>query len=209
MARNLAPACKQCRREGTKLFLKGDKCASPKCPLAVRNYPPGVHGPNGRPRLTPYGTQLRQKQQAKRFYMLMEQQFRNYYDKAKKLKGDTSATLLRLLETRLDNVIYRLGFVPSHKLARQLVGHNYFFVNGKPVNIPSYQLKLNDVVSINPLKKDKKVFVELSKKLNKAYLPQWLSIDPDKLSGSIISVPSKEDINVSFDIRMIIEFYSR
>lgn len=210
MGRNVQPTCKQCRREGSKLFLKGDKCDSTKCPMVARNYPPGMHGPSkGRPRPTVYGAQLRQKQSAKRIYNLMESQFRNYYDKAYNQKGDTGENLLRLLELRLDNIIYRLGFVKSRRLARQAVGHGLFYVNGKKVNISSFKVKTNDVISLNPKYKSNVLFTDLAKKLAKSDLPQWLGTNPDELSGTVLAIPNKEDLNPIFDVKMIVEFYSR
>lgn len=210
MGRNLQPTCKQCRREGTKLFIKGDKCNSSKCPMVSRNYPPGQHGPNqGRPRLTVYGAQLRQKQSAKRIYNLMESQFRNYFKKAFNQSGDTGENLLKLLELRLDNIIFRLGLVGSRRLARQAVSHGLFLVNDKKVNIPSYKVRVNDVISVNPKYKESKMFADLTKKLAKANLPQWLAVNPDELSGILIAVPAKEELNPIFDVKMIVEFYSR
>lgn len=210
MGRNIQPTCKQCRREGSKLFLKGDKCDSTKCPMVSRNYPPGVHGPSqGRPRLTVYGAQLRQKQSAKRIYNLMEKQFRNYYEKAYNQKGDTGENLLRLLELRLDNIIYRLGFVKSRRLSRQAVGHGLFMVNGKKVNVPSYKVRVNDVISVNPKYKDNTLFTDLAKRLAKSDLPQWLGTNPDELSGTVLAIPHKDDLNPIFDVKMIVEFYSR
>lgn len=210
MGRNLQPTCKQCRREGSKLFLKGDKCGSSKCPMVSRNYPPGAHGPTkGRPRLTVYGAQLRQKQSAKRIYNLMEKQFRNYYTKAYNQTGDTGENLLRLLEARLDNIIYRLGFVKSRRLARQAVSHGLFFVNKKKVNVPSFKVKVNDVISVNTKYKDNALFTDLAKRLAKSDLPQWLGANPDELSGTLLAIPNKEDLNPIFDVKMIVEFYSR
>ena len=210
MGRNTQPTCRQCRREGSKLFLKGDKCDSSKCPMVSRNYPPGVHGPNqGRPRLTVYGSQLRQKQSAKRIYNLMEKQFRNYYEKARQQKGDTGENLLRLLELRLDNIIYRLGFLKSRRLARQAVTHGMFRVNGKKVNVPSYRVRANDVVSLNPSYKNHVLFTDLAKKLAKSDLPKWLGSNPDELAGTVLTIPNKEDFNPIFDVKMIVEFYSR
>lgn len=210
MGRNLQPTCKQCRREGSKLFLKGDKCDSSKCPMVSRNYPPGMHGQSkGRPRLTVYGAQLRQKQSAKRIYNLMESQFRNYYDKAYNQKGDTGENLLRLLELRLDNIIYRVGFLKSRRLSRQAVSHGLFMVNGKKVNVPSFKVKVNDVISVNPKYKDNVLFTDLAKRLAKSDLPQWLGTNPDELSGTVLAIPNKEDLTPIFDVKMIVEFYSR
>ena len=151
MSKDLDHKCKQCRREGVKLFLKGEKCYGPKCPIVRRNYPPGIHGAKKtRQRLTEYGHQLREKQKAKKIYGILERPFRNYYQKAIKQKGDTNEILGQLLEMRLDNVIYRLGLAKSRKAARQLVSHGFFLVNGKKVNIPSYQVKIKDEITIKP-----------------------------------------------------------
>lgn len=149
MGRNLEPKCKQCRREGTKLSLKGEKCMTAKCPMVKRSYRPGQHGPVTRVRPTPYGTQLREKQKAKATYGLMERQFRNYFDKAKRVTGDTTDVFVRLLEMRLDNVVYRLGFARSRSLARQIVNHGHVLVNGKSVTIPSYQVRSGDIVTLS------------------------------------------------------------
>lgn len=210
MGRNLEPTCKKCRREGKKLFLKGDKCDSNKCPMISRNYPPGVHGPNQRrSRLTVYGAQLRQKQSAKKIYDLNEKQFRNYYEKAYNQQGDTGENLLQLLELRLDNLVYKLGFVKSRRLARQIITHGMFLVNGKKVNIPSYQVKVNDVISIREKYQNKKIFSGLAKRLAKKDLSEWLGVNPEKLSGTLLAIPNKDDLSPIFDIKMIVEFYSR
>ncbi len=209
MGRDLNPKCKYCRREGVKLFLKGDRCFSGKCALVKRNYPPGVHGPKRLTRLTVYGRQLREKQKLKRMYGLLEKQLKLYFQKSIKQKGETGDNLVRLLEMRLDNVVYRLGFAKSRATARQLVNHGHFLVNGKKVNIPSYQVKVGDVVSLKPSSKDLKIFVNLEKQLNKKETPEWLLPDPTKLAGKVVAVPSKDDLKQIFDIKAVVEFYSR
>lgn len=209
MARNLKARCAQCRRDGEKLFLKGDRCNTAKCGIIRRGYPPGVHGPKGKIRLTGYGIQLREKQKTKHIYGILERQFRNYFEKAIKKTGDTSEFLLQLLEMRFDNVIYRLGFGKSRQQARQLVGHGLFSVNGKKVTIPSYQVKIGDVISVKENRAAKKVFQNLPQTLAKYEPPAWLALDAAKIEGKVIRKPTKDDIKTQFDLKMIIEFYSR
>ncbi|MFA6254569.1 MAG: 30S ribosomal protein S4 [Patescibacteria group bacterium] len=209
MAKTLDPKCKQCRRESTKLFLKGERCFSPKCAILKRNYPPGLHGPKGRRRQTEYGQQLREKQKAKRVYGILERQFRNYYRKAITQKGDTGEIIQQLLEMRLDNVIYRLNLAKSRKQARQMVGHNLFLVNGKTVNIPSYQLKAKDEITIKPEKIKVKNFTDLEKKLEKQEAPGWISFDLKTKTAKILNKPSGSALEQIFNPRLIVEFYSR
>ncbi len=209
MARNLKSKCEQCRREGEKLFLKGERCYLTKCAVTRRGYPPGMHGPKGKARLTGYGTQLREKQKAKRIYGILERQFKNYFEKASKRMGDTSEFLLQLLEMRLDNVIYRLGFAKARQQARQMVGHGLLFVNGKKVTIPSFQVKIGDVISIKPSAASKKIFQNLPQTLQKQEVPAWLALDVTKLEGKVTRKPTKDDLKTQFDLKMIIEFYSR
>lgn len=208
MAKDIGPKCKKCRREGEKLFLKGDKCLSSACPMVKRNYPPGVHGPKGKPRLTEYGQQLREKQKAKRIYNLLEQQFLNYYKKALQTKGKSTDNLFQLLELRLDNVVYRLNFAKSRSSARQLISHKHFKVNGKSINIPSYQLKVGDEISIKEKSLKSNQFIELQKIIKKE-TPEWLSLDPKDLKGKVIGLPDLDKEKVGIDFRLIIEFYSR
>jgi len=209
MARNLKARCAQCRREGEKLFLKGERCYTSKCAITRRNYPAGMHGPKGKPRLTGYGTQLREKQKAKRIYGILEKQFKNYFERAAKKTGDTSEFLLQMLEMRLDNIIYRFGFFKSRQAARQAVSHNLFLVNGKKVNIPSYEVKVGDLITVKPSAISKKIFQNLSQTIQKHELPAWLSFDIEKMEGKIIRKPTKDDVKTQFDLKMIIEFYSR
>jgi len=209
MAKTLDPKCKQCRREGSKLFLKGERCFSPKCPILKRNYPPGIHGPKGRRRQTEYGQQLREKQKAKKAYGILERQFRNYYRKAIAQKGDTGEIIQQLLEMRLDNVIYRLNLAKSRKQARQMVTHNLFLVNGKTVNIPSYQLKAKDEITIKPEKAKAKNFADLEKKLEKQETPGWVSFDLKTKTAKILNKPSGNELEQIFNPRLIVEFYSR
>lgn len=201
--------CAKCRRAAEKLFLKGEKCFTAKCPIVQRNYPPGQHGPTQRVRLTGYGEQLKEKQKAKRVYGLRERQFANYVAKASRQKGNTSEALLRFLEMRLDNVVYRLGLAKSRDAGRQLVNHGHFTVDGKKVDIPSYQVKSNQTIAIRAKSQKSKVFEGLSDKLAKLELPSWLAVDATQLTGKILNPPKPEDSKVNFDIKKIIEFYSR
>lgn len=192
--------CRKCRREGKKLFLKGEKCFSAKCPFTRRPYAPGSKGVVRGVKLSDYGCQLREKQKAKVIYGLKEQQFRNYYKKAAKIKEATGEKLLQFLERRLDNVVYHLGFASSHRQARQMVSHKKFLVNDKKNNIPSHQLKEKD--KIEPV--DKKNF-----KLNKSEIPIWLKLDKKNLIGQLIKIPSREEIQTDLEEDLIVEFYSR
>jgi len=208
MAKNLDPKCKQCRREGEKLFLKGDRCNSPKCAMVKKNYPPGVHGLKGRGRQSDYSLQLREKQKAKKLYNLLEKQFKITFDKASKQKGDAGENLLKILEMRLDNTVYRLNFATSRSQARELVNHGHFTVNDKKVNIPSYQIKTGDIIKIKPSSKKNKLFSDLSERLKKADVPGWLNLDEKELSAKILHKPNKDDME-KINMQMIVEFYSR
>jgi len=209
MAKSSDPKCKQCRREGTKLFLRGEKCSSPKCPILKRNYPPGIHGPKGRRRPTEYGNQLREKQKAKKIYGILERQFRNYYLKAISQKGDTGEIIQQFLELRLDNAIYRVGLASSRKQARQMVNHGLFLVNGKKVDIPSYQLKSKDEITIKPEKTKAKIFNDLEKKLEKKTMPAWISFNLQDLKIKILNKPQGGELEQIFNPRLIVEFYSK
>jgi len=209
MARNLNPKCKQCRRTGQKLFLKGERCNSPKCAMVKRNFPPGVHGIKGYSRLTDYGLQLMEKQKAKKIYHLMEKQFKNYFQKASKSKGNTEGVLLKLLEMRLDNIIYRLGLVTSRGLARQLITHRNILVNNKIVTIPSYQAKIGDIISLKEKSKNLKILNNLKEKIKKTEPVSWLSFDLNKLEAKVVDVPKLEEIKGEFDPKLVIEFYSK
>ena len=193
MSRYTDANCRLCRREGQKLFLKGDRCYGSKCALDRRSYAPGQHG-QGRSKVSDYGLQLREKQKARRFYGLQEGQFRNLFEKAARKQGITGENLMILLETRLDNVIFRLGFASSRKEARQLVSHGHFTVNGKKVNIPSYAVKAGDVIKV----KEKSITV-----------PSWVSVDVEKLEGKVLSVPTREEIDTPIAEHLIVEFYSK
>jgi small subunit ribosomal protein S4 len=208
MARNLNPKCKQCRRIGEKLFLKGDRCDSVKCTLIKKNYPPGIHGAKQQrgAKLSEYGKQLREKQKAKRIYGILEKQFKNYFQKAAKKKKETGELLLKTLEMRLDNVIYQIGLVKSRNKARQLVTHGYFSINNKKANIPSYEVKINDVIKI---RKQNKKWEEGDKKLKKDDIPRWLSFNAKENIIKILNKPKKEDLPQNIDTRLIVEHYSK
>jgi small subunit ribosomal protein S4 len=203
--------CKRCRRAGEKLFLKGEKCNGAKCPMLKRNFVPGMHGPTARVgKLTNYGKQLKEKQKTKRIYGLMEIQFRSYFDKAKTKVGNTSELLFRALESRLDNTVYRLGFTTSRRAARQMVGHGHIKVNGKKLNIPSYQVKVGDVVSVSERALGKKGFADIKNRIKKVEgLPAWLVVDATKVEGKFTSLPKLGDISVNIDWKTIVEFYSK
>ena len=199
--------CRLCRREGGKLFLKGDKCYTGKCPFEKRPTPPGVHGA-GRKKVSEYGQQLREKQKVKRIYGVQEGQFRAYYEKADRMKGITGENMLSLLERRLDNVIFRMGIGASRSQARQLVNHGHFLVNGKKVNIPSFIVKTGDVITVKESKTSNKFFEAL--KASKAgVMPKWLEFSPEKLEGKIISLPARDDIDSKIAEHMIVELYSK
>ena len=209
MSRRLEPKCKQCRREGEKLFLKSDKCSSVHCPIVRRNFRPGVHGPLSRSRPTPFGLQLREKQKAKEVYGVQERQFHNYFFKAKKKIGNTANFLVQLLEMRLDNVVFRLGIGRSRSLARQLVSHGHIRVNGRKVNIPSFQTKAGQVITLGERAKKSKLAEGVAARLAKYQPPSWLSLDPAEPSGKILNAPQGDDLKQNFDPTRIVEFYSR
>ncbi len=208
MARYTGPVCKLCRREKQKLFLKGSKCYSEKCPLEIKNYPPGQHGTGRRMKFSEYGVQLREKQKIKRIYGVLETPFRNYFAKANRQAGPTGENLLKLLERRLDNVIYRLGFAPSRKSARQLVLHRHFLVNGKLVNIPSYILRPGDVVSVR--EKSKKMdIIHNSLRRTRVESYPWLSVNKAELSGTFNEIPERENIPENVNEQLVVELYSK
>lgn len=208
MARYTGPSCKLCRRERQKLFLKGSKCHSEKCPLEKKNYVPGQHGLGRRGKYSEYGVQLREKQKVKRTYGLLESQFRAYFDKANRQKGVTGENLIKLLERRLDNVVYRLGFAPSRKAARQLVLHNHFLVNGKPVNIPSYIVNVGDEVSVRDKSKTLDIIHEALRR-TKDNLYGWLSVDKANLKGKFEQLPERDQIPLNANEQLIVELYSK
>jgi small subunit ribosomal protein S4 len=206
MARDTGPQCKQCRREGLKLFLKGERCLTDKCSVERRPYPPGQHG-RGRVRQSEYRHQLREKQKARRYYQLLEKQFRSYYDKASRQPGVTGENLLRLLERRLDNVVVRLGFASSRRQARQLIGHGHFAVNGRRVNKPSYQLRPGDVISVRDTSRARTVINEATELT--ATVPAWLQADYDSLTAKVLRLPEREEISTPVQEQLIVELYSK
>ncbi len=206
MARDLGPKCRVCRREGMKLFLKGERCLTEKCSVERRSYPPGEHG-RGRIKQSEYLLQLREKQKARRYYGLLEQQFRTYYDKASRRSGVTGENLLQMLETRLDNVVYRLGFAASRAQARQLVRHGHFLVNGRRVNIPSYQCRPDDVINIKPGSPAEQV-VRDATDLTASVSP-WLQADHENLAGKLLKLPEREEIDTPVQESLIVELYSK
>ncbi|MDO8260537.1 MAG: 30S ribosomal protein S4 [Candidatus Magasanikbacteria bacterium] len=208
MTQNLAK-CKLCRRAGEKLMLKGERCNTAKCAMVKRNYPPGFHGPKNKRRLTEYGQQLNEKQKAKRQYNMLEKQFKLTFDKAQKQTGNAGDNFLGLLEMRFDNVIYRLGFGASRPQARQLVGHGLFTVNGKSVDIPSYTVSTGDVIAIKKTKATAKIFKNLSESLKKKEVPGWLHLDQKEISAKVLHKPDAKLVNPSFNLQMIIEYYSK
>lgn len=209
MANNITSVCKQCRRAGEKLFLRGERCNSPKCAIVKRNYPPGKHGEKGAGRLTQYGLQLKEKQKVKRIYGVNERQFHNYYSKAVKKIGNTEDALIKSLEMRFDNVVYRLGLASSRRQSRQMINHSFFLINNKPVNICSYRLKIKEVISVKPSKLKSKYFANFEKKLEKIEMPSWINWDLKTKSAKIISEPEINEFKNIINARMIIEFYSR
>ena len=210
MARYTGPVCRMCRRDGVKLFLKGSKCFTDKCPVEKRNFPPGQHGQNKKvKKLIGYGLQLREKQKAKRIYFTLETQFRAYYEKASNKTGVTGDLLLQQLETRLDNVCYRLGFAISRRQARQVVRHGHVQVNGRKVNIPSFQCKVGDVVAVREGSKAL-VLLEVARDFAGGQnRPSWLDTQPETMSGKIISLPRREDIQLPVNEQQIVELYSK
>jgi small subunit ribosomal protein S4 len=208
MARYTDSVCKLCRRERQKLFLKGQKCYSEKCPVEIRNYPPGQHGLSRRTKVSEYGVQLREKQKIKRLYGLLETQFRNYFEKANKAKGITGENLVKILESRLDNVVFRLGFASSRKQARQLIRHRHVIVNDHLVDIPSYILSGGDIIKIKD--KSKKLdAIHSSLKRVKDSTYSWLSIDKASLSGTFLQVPDRVDVPLNANEQLVVELYSK
>lgn len=211
MARYTGPVCRLCRREGQKLFLKGDRCMSSKCAFDRRSYAPGSHAKKSQFRRSEsdYALQLREKQKVKRIYGVMERQFRRYFRYALRTKGLTGSTLLTVLESRLDNVVFRLGFAESRSHARQLVRHGHITVNGRKTNVPSYLVKPEDVIAVRPESRKRQYFRSLSEYLGERTAPQWLSLDAPALSGKVVTKPAREDIDIAINEQLIVEFYSR
>lgn len=212
MARNIGPVCKLCRREGLKLYLKGSRCMTPKCSFEKRGYAPGQHGQTGqfrRGRASDFALQLREKQRVKRIYGILERQFRRYFRDALRRRGLTGANLLIMLESRLDNVVYRLGFADSRPQARQLVQHGHFTLNGRRTTIPSALVKPGDVVAVREGSRKRPYFKAIRETLDERGMPKWLSLNPDQLSGHVLSLPTREDIDPAIREQLIVEFYSR
>ena len=212
MARYLGPACKLCRREGAKLYLKGDKCYTEKCPFEARAFPPGQHGREAGFRkrtATNYTIQLREKQKVRRIYGVLERQFRRYFREAQRRPGLTGENLLVLLETRLDNIVYRLGFADSRSQARQLVEHGHFTVNGRKVTIPSYVVRIGDAIAVRPESRRRPYFKDRRELLGKRNVPSWLVLDEELLGGRVLALPTRQEIDVPVQEQLIVEFYSR
>ena len=208
MARYTGPSCKLCRREGTKLFLKGDRCTSGKCALDRRSTAPGQHGAANK-KQREYGMQLREKQKTRRYYGILEKQFKNYFVEADRQEGMTGENLLKLIERRLDNVVYRMGMAESRKEARQLVLHAHFQLNGKKVNVPSLIVKVGDVITVKDSSKNLTKFKELAEGINTKISPKWLEVNRENISAKVIALPEREDIDFPFSEQLIVELYSK
>ena len=208
MARYSDALCRICRRETEKLFLKGDRCYTEKCAIERRQYPPGQHGQR-RGKLSDYGVQLREKQKVRKIYGLLENQFRSTFERAERKKGVTGEVLLQLLETRLDNVVYRMGFAPNRNSARQLVTHGHFLVNGRKVNIPSYVARVGDVVELKEASRNIGIVTDNISKMEHRGVPAWLEVDYQSFKGKILQVPTREDIQLTANEQLIVELYSK
>lgn len=209
MARYTDPSCRLCRRERQKLFLKGTKCFTEKCPVERRGYPPGQHGQSRRTKISEYGVQLREKQKVRRMYGLQETQFRNTFAKALKQTGRTGETLVKLLERRLDNVVYRLGLAPSRKAARQLVLHGHFLVNHRPVDIPSFLVRAGDTIAVRDKSKKLEVIHAAMKRMKDTAMLPWLSLEKATMVGTFLNIPERADIPLNADEQLIVELYSK
>jgi small subunit ribosomal protein S4 len=210
LARYREAKCRLCRREGMKLFLKGDRCFRDSCAVEKRNWPPGQHGHDHRPKIVGYGIQLREKQKVKRIYRVLENQFANYFGKAEKKKGITGETLLISLERRLDNVVCRLGFAPSRDQARQLVAHGHVLINGRKVDIPSAQVKVGDVITLREhTTKNQQVLDSLGTAGGRGGIPAWLELNSNELKGKVVALPKRDDIQMPIDEQLIVELYSK
>jgi small subunit ribosomal protein S4 len=208
MARYTGASCRLCRREGQKLFLKGERCYTDKCAIARRQYAPGQHTQQ-RKKVSEYGIQLREKQKARRFYGILENQFRKYFEIASRKKGVTGENLLQILETRLDNIVYRLGLATSRPEARQLVKHGHYTVNGKKVDIPSYIVKEGDTIAVKEKSKNLQKFKDIQEVTGSKVVPQWLELDKDNLTGKVIALPLREDVDLPVEEHLIVELYSK
>ena len=208
MARNLGPVCRLCRREGLKLFLKGERCYTDKCAIERRNYPPGEHG-QARPKFSEYSVQLREKQKLRRMYGVLEGQFRRYFQMADRAKGVTGETLLQLLERRLDNIVYRIGFATSRSEARQLVRHGHFSVNGRKVNVPSFLTKMGDVVAVTERSRKVTRITEALDLAQRRGVPDWLEVTPEQFSGRVKAIPARSDLTMPINEKLVVELYSK
>ena len=208
MARYTDAVCRICRREGLKLFLKGSRCYSRKCAFERRSTPPGMNTMRRR-KVSEFGLQLREKQKVRKSYSVLERQFRNYFEKASAAKGMTGEALLRMLEMRLDNVVYRLGFASSRAQARQLVTHGHFAVNGRPTNVPSFGTKVGDRIEVRESRRGREYFKTAPETMRAAQVPDWLSADPSTLSGTVLAEPAREQMPLEFNEQLVVEYYSR
>jgi small subunit ribosomal protein S4 len=209
MARYIGAVCRLCRREDMKLFLKGERCYTDKCGYERRSYPPGQHGQSRRKKRSDYGEQLREKQKVKRIYGIAERQFRGYYHKALRTKGVSGHMLIQLLERRLDNTVYRMGFASDHAEARQLVRHGHFTINGKKVNIPSYLVRPKDVIAVRESSQKMARINEALAAVDRRGVPQWIALDKDNFRGQITQLPTREDVTLPIREQLIIELYSK
>ena len=209
MARYIGPVCRLCRREGMKLFLKGERCYTEKCAIEKRNLPPGQHGKLRKAKLVGYGLQLREKQKVKRIYGVLENQFRRYFETADRTRGITGETLLQLLERRMDNVIYRLGLATSRAQARQFVRHGHFTVNGRKVDVPSYSLKAGDTLTVRSTSAQNAAILHAMEEVKGRGIPEWLTFDSNSITGRIMSMPTREQINLPVQEQLIVELYSK
>ena len=209
MARYTDSVCRQCRREGTKLFLKGDRCYSAKCAIVKRNTPPGQHGQARQRKPKEYGTQLREKQKCRRAYGVSEKQFHRYYEMASNMRGVTGENMLCMLERRLDNVVYRMALAPSRPMARQLVNHGHIRVDGQKVDIASYLVRPGQVVTVRERSRDMANFKDLREQGAAKPIPKWLTVDAENLTGTVAAMPQRDDIDLTIEEHLIVEFYSR
>jgi small subunit ribosomal protein S4 len=209
LARDTGASCRLCRRENMKLFLKGDRCYGDKCAFERRPYPPGMHGQGRGGKFSDYQLQLREKQKVKRLYGVLERQFRRYYELAEKQKGITGSNLLTMLECRVDNAVYRMGFASSRSQARQLIRHNHFLVNNKKVNIPSYQVKVGDVVEVRENKRKVPVILEAMETVVRRGFPNWIEVEKENFKGTLKALPNREDITIPIQENLIVELYSK
>ena len=212
MARYTGPVCKLCRREGVKLMLKGERCLSPKCAIERRNFPPGQHGQSFRRRqMSDYGGQLREKQKVRRIFFVLEKQFRRHFDQAQRMKGITGTNLLQVLERRLDNVVFRLGFADSRRQERQIVRHGHFVVNGRKTDVPSFIVKVGDEITVRPQSRTRTYFKDLDASgiLRKKRVPEWLSLDAGEMIGRVLRTPDRNEMDLAVNEQLVVELYSR